>query len=326
MPSSLPSRPRNRSAHRDQALLLAVRARLAIHVRRPTQDLFEGGYGSIHQGRSMDFDDLREYVLGDDVADIDWKATARVTRPLMKRYVANRRHAVLLVVDTGRTMAALADATTTKREVAVLAAGIVGELALRHGDSVGLVAGPVAATTAGVARNPSRIVHVPPARGDLRLERLLRIVDEGIDVDGAPSDLGALLDYVASQVRRRHIVVVIADDRDLADRELGLIRRLSVQHELLVGLVGDVALTEPALAGRAMRVVGGTATIAPFFRASAALHDDLAALGEARDRSARTTLGGLGVAATRLTGASAVVGQVTELLVRQRSMGRWRRR
>ena len=138
----------------------------------------------------MDFDDLREYVLGDDVKDIDWKATARAGRPLIKRYVATRRHAVLLVVDTGRTMAALADATCTKRDVAVLAAGAIGHIAMRHGDAVGLVAGPIAGTLGGWGAhvtNSQHIVYVPPRRDDLHLERLLRTIHDGIDLDGEPS-------------------------------------------------------------------------------------------------------------------------------------------
>lgn len=329
MPSSPPSPPPEGSRlsdRRREALLLAVRARLALHARRPSPDRSTGAYASIHQGRSMDFDDLREYVFGDDVADIDWKATARTNRPLMKRYVSDRRHAVLLVVDTGRSMAALADATGTKREVAVLAAGIVGELALRHGDTVGLVAGPVPAVGSRAVANARHVVHVPPGRGDRHLEQLLRIVDDGIDVDGRPSDLAGLLDYVAVHVRRRHIVVVITDDRDLTEGSRALLRRLAVQHELLLGAVGDVTLTEPALAGRVLRVVGGPATVAPYLRAGAGVPGELAAAGRARAEALRTTLGALGVAATRLTGVEATADEVFELLDRQRTLGRWRRR
>src|SRR5688572_7937994 len=128
---------------RRESLLGKVQARLAVRARKPSADVMEGEHGSIHRGRSMDFDDLREYAVGDDVKDIDWKATARAGRPLVKRYVATRRHAVLLVVDTGRSMAALAAPGSDKRDVAVLAAGVIGQIAMTHGDSVGLVAGPV---------------------------------------------------------------------------------------------------------------------------------------------------------------------------------------
>ena len=72
------------------------------------------------------------------------------------------------------------------------------------------------------------------------------------------------------------IIVVIADDVDLDERDERLLRRLAAQHEVLHCTVGDVAMTEPALADTALRVVGTTATIPAFFRVDTELHDDLA--------------------------------------------------
>ena len=58
--------------------------------------------------RSLEFDDLRPYVPGDDVRDIDWKASARSGGVLIKRFVAEKHHKILLVADAGRNMTALA--------------------------------------------------------------------------------------------------------------------------------------------------------------------------------------------------------------------------
>jgi uncharacterized protein (DUF58 family) len=301
-----------------------VRARLAIPARRRTQDLIEGKYGSIHRGRSMDFDDLREYVLGDDVKDSDWKATARAGRPLVKRYIATRRHAVVLVVDTGRTMAALGDVASPKRDVAVLAAGAIGHIAMRHGDSVGLVAGPITGDLGGWGAhvsNNQHIVYVPPRRDDLHLERLLRTIHDGIDVDGEPSQVHDLLSYVAKHFHRRMIVIVICDDVDLDDGQVRLLRRLAAQHEVLHCTVGDVAMTEPALAGATLRVVGTTTTIPAFFRADAALHDDLGALAQQRQRTNQVRLARAGVASTRLAAEATVLRSIVDLLERQRLFG-----
>ena len=52
------------------SLVQQVKGRLSIHVRRRSLALLEGGYASIHKGRSMDFDDLRDYQAGDDVRDL----------------------------------------------------------------------------------------------------------------------------------------------------------------------------------------------------------------------------------------------------------------
>src|ERR687897_3011995 len=96
--SSTPSSPpsHRRESPMTTSLLRKVKAKTAIHAHRKVRSVLDGEHGSIHKGRSMDFDDLREYVLGDDVKDLDWKATARSGRPLIKRYVATRQHAVML--------------------------------------------------------------------------------------------------------------------------------------------------------------------------------------------------------------------------------------
>ncbi|MDN6021363.1 MAG: DUF58 domain-containing protein, partial [Acidipropionibacterium jensenii] len=80
------------------ALLTKIKANLTIATRRRVPGLLEGQYASTVTGRSLDFSDLREYVLGDDVKDFDWKATARHVTPLVKRYVADRKRTVLLTV------------------------------------------------------------------------------------------------------------------------------------------------------------------------------------------------------------------------------------
>ena len=74
--------------------LTRVKARLSIHAHRKVRGLLEGEYAAIQIGRGIDFNDLREYVRGDDVKDIDWKASARTRMLLVKRYVAERKHTV----------------------------------------------------------------------------------------------------------------------------------------------------------------------------------------------------------------------------------------
>ena len=141
-------------------LLTRVKARLSIHARRKVRGLLEGEYTSIFHGRSIDFDDVRQYVPGDPLADIDWKATARVGAPMTRRYIASRKHTVLVVADTGRTMAALADSGERKIDLAIVAAGAFGYLAVRHGDLVGLVAGD----RGSILRNPTSTAHSPTSR------------------------------------------------------------------------------------------------------------------------------------------------------------------
>jgi uncharacterized protein (DUF58 family) len=312
-----PSGPTRNEEVGTTSLLRKVKAKTSVRAHRKVRSVLDGEHGSIHKGRSMDFDDLREYVLGDDVKDLDWKATARSGRPLVKRFVATRQHAVMLVVDTGRSMSALADVTSTKRDVAVFAAGVVAQLATRHGDLVGLLAGPAPPGTPTV-RNAARALYLPPGSRDVHIERILRTIHDSIDSGGLPSRLDVLLDYAARNLRRQMILVVIADDVDLTDRHRGLLRRLDAQHEVLYCCIGDVAMTEPALLGRDLHVVGLGAQVPEYLRRSETLHHDLLATGRRRAEATRTTLSRLGIAATRLSGESSVVPGVVELLERHR--------
>lgn len=203
-------------------LLTRVKSQLFVHSRRRSRSLLEGEYASVFHGRSLDYVDLREYVLGDEVRDIDWKATARHSSPLVKRYVATRKLNVLLVVDTGRGMAATTRSGELKKDVAIMACGLVGYLAQRHGDVVGLVRGTAEATTAHAMRG-----------SEAHLELLLRAIDGATRVGGDQSNLATQLSWIVRSIRRRLMLVIVSDDQDLDPALDGILRRLHVQHELL---------------------------------------------------------------------------------------------
>ena len=213
------------------SLLQRVKSKMAIFAHRKARGMLDGEYGSVFRGRSLDFDDLRAYVPGDEVRDIDWKASARHGSPLIRRYVAVRRQTVLLVTDTGRNMAAEARSGEAKKDIAILALGVLGYLAHRHGDVVGLVCGDSATTRS-----------LPAKGGEEHLERLLRHVDAHTRLDGAPSRLQDQLQHVARNVKGRHLLFVVADELP-ADAATGqLLRRLRAQHEILWLTVRDADL------------------------------------------------------------------------------------
>lgn len=213
------------------ALLTKVKATMTIHAHRKMRGLLDGEYASIYHGHSMDFDDLREYVVGDEIRDIDWKATARHTTALVKRYVAHRRHALGIIVDSGRNFDAIAAGGESKRELAILLAGMTGYLAVRHGDDVMLMHGDAGQTA------PSRLKGT-----EAHLEQLLRGI-QAAGGRGRASDVRTQLTWAAEHLRRRMMLLVIADDVALTDADLPLLRRLSAQHEMMWLTVSDAHLT-----------------------------------------------------------------------------------
>lgn len=204
------------------SLITQVRAKLFIRSSRKSMHALDGAYASLLHGRSLDFEDLRAYAYGDQVRDIDWRATARMGTPLVKRHRANRMHTILFVVDTGLSMAALAHDEKPKKDLAILATGALGFLALRHGDDFSVVHGDAA----GIRRRA-------PGRSEGALEHALRAIDRAIRTTSAPSDRDGLLAYVARTVARRCIVVIVTDETPLTDETERMLRRLRVQHDVL---------------------------------------------------------------------------------------------
>src|SRR5438270_11672400 len=81
-----------------EEILETVR-RVEIRTNRLVNDMMVGAYLSHFKGRGMDFEELRDYIPGDDVRDIDWNVTFRMGRPFVKRFREERELGVILAVD-----------------------------------------------------------------------------------------------------------------------------------------------------------------------------------------------------------------------------------
>ncbi|SJN38260.1 hypothetical protein FM104_10020 [Microbacterium esteraromaticum] len=205
-----------------QPLITQVKSKLFIRSSQKSMHALDGAYASLMRGRSLDFEDLRPYEYGDQVRDIDWRATAKQGEPLIKRTKATRMHTVLFLVDAGRGMNALAEDETSKRELAVLVTGALGFLTVRHGDDFSVVYG-----------DAEQVRRLPPGGSEGSLEHALRTIDRTIRESTTPNDRDALLNYVARNIARRMIVVIVTDEAPLTSDTDRMLRRLKVQHDVL---------------------------------------------------------------------------------------------
>ena len=184
------------------------------------------------RGRSLDYDDLREYVIGDEVRDIDWKATARHGSPLVKRWIAETQ-TVLFVVDTGRGMPPRPAAATQ-----------VG--GRDHPGRHARVPRP-APRRPRRPRRETRSTHGYAAQGrEGHLERLLRVIQTHTTLASPKSRLHDQLEFVGTHYRQRLLLVVVADEHELPESDVNLVRRLHAQHEILWVTVEDA---DPTSAG-----------------------------------------------------------------------------
>ncbi|QEN14704.1 DUF58 domain-containing protein [Mycolicibacterium sp. ELW1] len=199
-----------------------------------TRGLLEGGRYALLHTRSMEFDDLRPYVPGDDVRDIDWKATARSGTVLIKRFVSEKHHKILLVADAGRNMTALAAGGETKRDVAEAILGAFGLITLGRSDEIGMVFGD--------ARG---CVSIRAGRGETHIEGMLDHFYRHTTTSPGPSSIEDQLRYVATHYRRRMLVVVVSDEPDVTAGLDEITARLAARHDVLWAFVSDM----PAVSG-----------------------------------------------------------------------------
>lgn len=296
---------------RRASLLQRVRTRLTIHAHRKARGWLDGEYTSVFHGRSLEFDDLRPYVAGDEVKDVDWKATARLGSLMTRRFVASRKQTVVLVVDTGRAMAATAQSGESKLDLAILAAGTMGYIAARHGDLVALVAGDAEHTR--FLRGQSTDAH---------LERLLQTVHANTRIDGAHSDLGKQLAYVGRAFSSGRIVVVVADDKALDEPERVQLARLAVRHEVLWVTIADADLMAASLAPRAMSDVDSASALPSFVRDDPALRAEFESSVARQVGASADLFDGLAISSQRVTSEADVVPALFRLLERHRASRR----
>jgi uncharacterized protein (DUF58 family) len=203
--------------------------RAKLYFGTDTRGLLEGGRYALLHTRSLEFDDLRPYVAGDDVRDIDWKASARSDSVLIKRFVSEKHHKILLIVDSGRNMTALAPSGELKRDIAVHVMGAIGQITLNRSDELGMVYGD----SRGSANIGAR-------RGETHIESLLERFYAHTYYRPAASDIINQLTYAANGYRRRMLIIAVSDEPDPGERLDTALQQLSGRHDLMWAMISDM--------------------------------------------------------------------------------------
>jgi uncharacterized protein (DUF58 family) len=194
-----------------------------------------GGAQSSSRGRGTEFDALRDYVLGDDVRSIDWRATARQQSVVVRTWCPERDRQVLLVFDTGRTSAGrIGDAP---RLDASLDAGLLlGAVAAKAGDRVGLL-----------AYDRRLRSQVRSASATDVLPRLVTAMS-ALEPDLVETDPRGLAAAISRAAPRRSLVILFTglDAAPIEAGLLGVLPGLARRHRLVVAAVADSRITDMA--------------------------------------------------------------------------------
>jgi uncharacterized protein (DUF58 family) len=178
-------------------LLKKVR-KIEIKTRGLSSQIFSGEYHSAFKGRGMAFSEVREYVEGDDVRNIDWNVTARFNHPYVKVFEEERELTVMMIVDVSAS-GNFGTNVQFKRDLITELTAVLAFSAIENNDK------------AGVIFFSDKIeLFIPPKKGKTHI---LRIIRELINFQptGTGTDIGGALRYLNNMIKKKSICFMISD-------------------------------------------------------------------------------------------------------------------
>lgn len=180
-------------------------------------------------GSSSEFDSLRDYVRGDDVRSIDWRATARRRTPVVRTWRAERDRRVCLMLDTGRLSAGRLE-DTTRLDAGMEACLLLASLAGHAGDIVDWLAG-------------DRLVQgrIPPSHGRSEAVRRMMLAMAPLESRLVEPDWPLLVQKATANARRGSLVVIVTPFEPAAVDEslIPLLPALARDHRVVIASVAD---------------------------------------------------------------------------------------
>ncbi|MEE9430946.1 MAG: DUF58 domain-containing protein [Melioribacteraceae bacterium] len=205
-------------------LLKQVR-QIEIKTRGVVNDVFSGEYHSVFKGRGMEFSEVREYQVGDDIRTIDWNVSARFGHPFIKIFEEERELTLMLLVDLSGSLV-FGSVDKTKQQIAAELTAVLAFSALKNNDKVGLIL-----FTDEIEK------FVPPRKGKSHVLRIIREI-LSFEPQGNKTNIQAALEYFNHSVKKKSIAFLISDFIDEGYEKI--LRIVSKKHDLV-----NIVLEDP---------------------------------------------------------------------------------
>ena len=200
--------------------------RIELRARHLATENFAGQYQSGFRAQGLDFDDFREYTPGDDPRFIDWKVTARMNSPFVRRFREEREQAVILAVDVSGSMHyASSAARVSKLDYAAEVAAVLAYSAAQSGDKCGLL-----------IYGNSHSHYIPPAKG---IKQTLRIVREIVASknDGADQSIADVARQLVLSQKKAAMVIMLSDF--WSEHNKAALGQLNFKHDFIPIRIAD---------------------------------------------------------------------------------------
>ncbi|MGM0441294.1 MAG: DUF58 domain-containing protein [Elusimicrobiota bacterium] len=197
--------------------------KIFFKVKKSVENVFAGEYRSVFKGTGLEFEEVREYVPGDDIRNIDWKVTARYGKPFIQKFVEERELTLLILLDLSPSLNF--GSQKTKKQMAAEITALLAWSAIVNNDRVGMLVF-------------SDIIeeYVKPRKDRHQILKLIREVLT-YDVKGKKTDLGKALEYAYNMTNKRAIIFVVSDF--LGDGFMKPLKILSLKHDVIPVIISD---------------------------------------------------------------------------------------
>ena len=215
---------------------------LSFVARQPQGSLLAGNHASRLRGRGLNFDELRRYQPGDDLRHLDWRASLRTGKPVVRTFTEERDRPALIVVDQRMSMF-FGSVRSFKSAVAAELGALAAWMVFNAGDRVG-----------GLVFNDSRIDSVAPLRSRKRVEALCsRIALQSSELNAGNADhegdsqLDKVLQQCVALAGHDHLICLVSDFAGAGPCTSQLLQQLSAHNDVVALQVYDpLALNVPS--------------------------------------------------------------------------------
>ncbi len=205
---------------------------IEVRTSRLVNDSLAGSYQSVFKGRGMNFDEVREYVPGDDIRTIDWNVTARTGVPHIKKFTEERELTIMLMIDISGS-GDFGSANGSKRELMAEIGSVLAFSAVRNNDKVGVV-----------LFTDFIELYIPPKKGRGHILRIIREI-LFFQPQGRNTDIKIPLDFINKVIKRKCVAFLISDfclpgEYETTLKELQPKLQISnKRHDLIAVVVSD---------------------------------------------------------------------------------------
>ncbi|MGC8846401.1 MAG: DUF58 domain-containing protein, partial [Candidatus Hydrogenedens sp.] len=198
--------------------------RIQIRTTKLVNDILAGRYESVFRGQGVEFKEVREYVPGDDVRNIDWNVTARTGSPHVKVLTEERELTIMLVVDASGSQR-FGSVSQFKLELSAEVCAVLAFSAIQNNDKVGLV-----------VFTDEVELFLPPRKGR---KYGLRVIREVLyhEPKSKKTNINKSLEFLSQILKRRSVIFILSDFKD--EQYEKTLRVLARRHDVIACMITD---------------------------------------------------------------------------------------